>query len=91
MDMDERLDCGHTPREHAEQMELAGLITHVSTTVTNPRVALIVDDSGKVHFATSMTPGEAASMLEKMATRVRRYGSNYVVDHFDRGAASEWN
>jgi hypothetical protein len=91
MDMDERLDCGHTPREHLEIHELNGLVAHVSTTVMNPRVALLVSDDGAVHFATSLQPHEAAQMLEKMAARVRRYGSNYVVDHYDRGAASEWN
>jgi hypothetical protein len=91
MDMDEQLDCGHTPAEHAEMPELRGLVAHVSHAVVNPRVALVVDDSGAVHFATSLKPGEAAQMLEHMASRVRRYGGNYVVDHYDRGAASEWN
>lgn len=91
MDMDERLDCGHTPREHAEMHELETLVTHVSHTVVNPRVALIVDDGGTVHFATSLPSGEAARMLENMAARVRRYGGNYVIDHYERGVASELN
>lgn len=91
MNMDERLDCGHTPAEHAEMHELDGLVSHVSHAVVNPRVALIVSDSGEVHFATSLKPGEAAQMLERMAARVRRYGANYVVDHYDRGVMSEFN
>jgi hypothetical protein len=87
---DERLDCGHTTREHTEMDELHGLVTHV-TKLANPRVALIITETGEVHFASSIPPGEAALVLEKMAGRVHRYGSNYVKDHFDRGAASEWN
>jgi hypothetical protein len=91
MDMDEQLDCGHTPAEHLEMHELEDLVAHVSGAVVNPRVALIVADSGQVHFATSLNPGEAAHMLERMAARVRRYGGNYVTDHYDRGVSSEFN
>lgn len=71
--------------------ELKQLVKHVSAMVVNPRVALMVSDSGEVHFATSVPPHEAAAMLRKMADRVQRYGANYVEDHFDRGDASQWN
>lgn len=89
--MDERLECGHTEREHIENGELRHLVEHVRVTAINPRVALVVQDDGNVHFASSLPPSEAAVMLEKMAARVRRYGSNYVSDHYDRGDAAQWN
>jgi hypothetical protein len=89
--MDKRLDCGHTEREHEQMSELDHLVEHVQVTAINPRVALIVQDDGTVHFASSLPPHEAAAMLEKMAERVRRYGANYVSDHFDRGEAAKWN
>jgi len=89
MDRDEQ-DCGHTEEDHTEMRELVNLVRVVQT-IENPRVALIVTDSGEVHFATSLPPGEAARALALMADRVRRYGGNYVHDHFDRAQASPWN
>jgi hypothetical protein len=88
---EERHECGHTDTEHEEMHELEHLIHHTTRIVKNPRVALIIDDTGEVHFVTTIAPSEAAAMLEKMAERVRRYGGNYVHDHFDRGEASRWN
>lgn len=89
--MDERLECGHTEREHEEMGELGHLVKHVSVMAVNPRVALVVGDSGEVHFASSLPPHEAAALLRRMADRVQRYGANYVQDHYDRGEASQWN
>lgn len=88
--MDKRHDCGHTDAEHEEYADLHHLMAHVQK-IEDPRVALIVTDNGEVHFATSLPPHEASQLLLHMAERVRRYGSNYVHDHFDRGAASRWN
>lgn len=87
----ERNQCGHTGEEHAEFSELAGLIEHIQHTITNPRVMLVVTDNGEVHFATSLPPGEAAQLIERLAARVRRYGGNYVRDHFERGQSAQWN
>ena len=87
---EERLACGHTEREHEEYADLNHLVTHVQR-IEDPRVALIISDEGDVHFASSIPPREAADALMMMANRVRRYGSNYVHDHFDRGAAARWN
>lgn len=90
MTIEERHECGHTDAEHREMAELDHLVDHV-VQVTNPRVALVVTDAGEVHFASTIPPHEAARLLSEMAERVRRYGSNYVHDHFDRGAAARWN
>jgi hypothetical protein len=88
--MIEELPCGHTPDEHAEMDELHGMIHEVQR-IEDPRLALIVQDTGEVHYASSLNPGEAAQMLEELARRVRRYGGNFVHDHFDRGRAAQWN
>jgi len=90
MMMEDRLDCGHTEREHEEQMELKQLVRHVQETEQG-RVALIVGESGRVTFVSSIPPGEAADLIEEMAKRVRRYGGNYVTDHIDRSRAARWN
>lgn len=88
---DERKICGHTEEEHAGFQDLPGLIEHVQHTIVNPRVVLVVGDTGDVHFVTSLPPGEAAQMIERLASRIRRYGANYVRDHFERGEAAQWN
>jgi hypothetical protein len=90
MTMSEQMDCGHTEEQHAEMQELGHLIAHVQK-IENPRVALVIQETGEVHFASSLAPGEAAHVLELMAARIRRYGGNYVHDHFDRGQAAQWN
>jgi hypothetical protein len=71
--------------------ELTDLIEHVTVAVVNPRVALVVGDSGEVHFASTLPPREAAQVLRKMAERVLRSGANYLTDHYDRGEAAQWN
>lgn len=71
--------------------DLIGLMKGTMVKIANPRVALILDDNGEVHFATTLPPGEAAQVLSHMADRVRRYGGNFVRDHYDRGQASQWN
>jgi hypothetical protein len=87
---DEIKDCGHTQADHEQMHDLVHLVQHVQA-IEDPRVALIITDDGEIHFATSIHPREAAQALEEMAQRIRRYGSNYVRDHFDRGQAARWN
>lgn len=87
----EERHCGHTDKEHEELFELATLVEHTTIAVKNPRVALVISDTGDIHFASSIAPHEAAAALEQVAARARRYGANYVRDHFDRGTASQWN
>lgn len=89
--MDEQQhECGHTDTDHLEMRELLHLVQHAQK-IENPRVAVVVTDSGEVHFASAIPPHEAAAALRKLAERVQRYGSNYVRDHFDRGEAARWN
>lgn len=86
----ERMDCGHSPQEHAEMHDLMHLVAHVQA-VPDPRVAFVMTDDGDVHFACSVTPHEAASMLEEMARRLRRYPANYAREHFDRASSASLN
>lgn len=87
---DDAHDCGHTDQEHEEMAELRGIIMRVQK-IEDPRVALVVEDSGEVHFVTSLPPAEAAEALIEMAYKIKRYGGNYVKDHFDRGRRAQWN
>ncbi len=87
---DERFECGHTEQDHEQMDELHELVHHVQT-IKNPRIALIVTETGEVHFASTIPSSEAAQMLREMTERVRRYGGNYVHDHLDRGMAARWN
>lgn len=87
---DDRLDCGHTQAEHEEIHDLHHLM-HSIQEIKNPRVALVVEESGEVHFATTMPPGEAAEALIEMGMKIKRYGGNYVRDHFDRGRSAQLN
>lgn len=89
--MDEdRLDCGHTRAEHEEMHDLHHLIGSIQK-IEKPRVALVVEESGEVHFATSMPPREAAEALIAMGMKIKRYGGNYMRDHFDRGRSAHLN
>jgi len=71
--------------------DLVGAMRSMTVKAMNPRVAVVMDDDGDVHFASTLTPGEAATVLMRIAERVRRYGGNYVHDHYDRGQAAQWN
>lgn len=84
-------DCGHTEQDHAFQRDLRNVMQHMGHEIVNPRIMMVVEESGEIHFATSIPPGEAAQALEQLAARIRRYGGNQARDHFDRGAASRWN
>lgn len=90
MSDDETMDCGHSQADHEQMHDLAHLVHHVQK-IEDPRLALIIAEDGEIHFASSIHPREAAQALEEMAARVRRYGSNYVRDHFDRGRAAQFN
>lgn len=83
-------DCGHSDAEHEQMHDLIHLV-HSVQMIDDPRVAFVVTESGSVHFACSIPPGEAASMLEEMARKLRRYPANYVREHFTRAHSAAMN
>lgn len=83
-------DCGHTDQEHEDARDLMKVIHRVQK-IENPRVALIVTETGEVHFVSTIPPGEAAEALIEMAYKIKRYGGNYVRDHFERGRRADLN